>query len=166
MNFNLFKILKGMFTPYVEPTKKDRIDPTINNPIHTDCEYLEFAETLVKREMNEEARINDDGTSPGSGAGQSSSVGIIPHPLGQASPEGENKFNYIISPSEVNLSARRKSKKKRNVSRNRRRMNGNGYSQSHTSHGHDDSGSSYSSASCSSSDSGGGSCGGSCGGGE
>ena len=35
MNF-LFKILKGMFTPYIEPPKKARIEPTINEPIQLD----------------------------------------------------------------------------------------------------------------------------------
>lgn len=45
MTFNLFKILKGMFTPYVEPPKPDRIEPTISakffdgtSPGDTECQ--------------------------------------------------------------------------------------------------------------------------------
>lgn len=58
--FNLLKIIKGMFTPYVEPNKPERIEPTIKDPAQTDCEFLEFAEACVKQEMNKQERKENE----------------------------------------------------------------------------------------------------------
>ena len=129
--FNPFKILKGMFTPYVEP-KKVYITPE---------ELSSMGGGLPGSQLS------------GLGLGQASSAGVIGPGAGQASAAefGESLSN----PNEF----RPAKKSRRKISRNARRMNGKGYGQSHTSYGHDDSGPSCSSSSSSSSDSGGG-CGG------
>ncbi len=60
MHLDIFKIFRGMLTPYVEPLKPERIEPTIKEPIQTDCEFLEFSERCIKKEMGRQTKLDDD----------------------------------------------------------------------------------------------------------
>ena len=167
MTFNLFKILKGMLTPYFRSDNVRGPDKVVDVkcpdcyqiiPAGVSCKvchdkfFAEMRGRLTNSSISKCIDRSSQGAAVSARFFDGTSPGDQPAPLSDGTSPGG---------IELHPSPNRNARKKRPTSRNTRRMNGRGFSNSPAVFDNDDSGPSCSSSSSSSSDSSGG-----CGGGD